>query len=60
MERPERLDTSLCDLTDKIALITGAGRGVGQTVALALAAAGEVIVASARTALEIEALCTEV
>jgi len=60
MGRPELLGTSLFDLTDKIAIVTGAGRGVGRMVALALAAAGTDIVASARTAPELEALCSEV
>jgi NAD(P)-dependent dehydrogenase (short-subunit alcohol dehydrogenase family) len=60
MERPELLGTRLFDLTDKIAIVTGAGRGVGRTVALALAAAGADIVASARTAPEIETVCSEV
>jgi NAD(P)-dependent dehydrogenase (short-subunit alcohol dehydrogenase family) len=59
-DRPELFGTRLFDLTDKIALVTGAGRGVGRTVALALAAAGADIVACARTAPEIEALSTEV
>ena len=60
MERPELLGTNLFYLTDKIALVTGARRDVGWTVAFALAAAGADIVASARTALEVEALSTEV
>ncbi|MFN0096194.1 MAG: glucose 1-dehydrogenase [Dehalococcoidia bacterium] len=58
--RPELLGTQLFDLSGKVAIVTGAGRGLGRTMALALAAAGADIVATARTATEIEALASEV
>ena len=58
--RPELLGIRLFDLTGKVALVTGAGRGLGRTMALALAAAGADIVATARTASEIESLAAEV
>ena len=48
------MDLSVFVLTDKVAVITGAGRGVGQTIALGFAQVGADIVASARTAAEIE------
>ncbi|MCC7366346.1 MAG: glucose 1-dehydrogenase [Dehalococcoidia bacterium] len=60
MEQPELLGTQLFDLTGSVALVTGAGRGLGRTMALALAAAGADVVVSARTASEIEALAAEV
>ncbi len=53
-ERPELLGTQIFDLTGRVALITGGGRGLGETFAYALAAAGADIVVSSRTAGEIE------
>src|SRR6186713_225126 len=38
----------MLDLTGKIAIVTGASRGIGQAIAQALAARGAVIVAAAR------------
>jgi NAD(P)-dependent dehydrogenase (short-subunit alcohol dehydrogenase family) len=60
VDRPELLGTRMFDLTGKVAVVTGAGRGLGRSMALALAAAGADIVASARTASEIESLRDEV
>jgi gluconate 5-dehydrogenase len=60
MERPELLGTRLFDLTGKVALVTGAGRGLGRTMALALAAAGADVAVSSRTAPELESLCDEI
>ncbi|HEY4669465.1 MAG TPA: glucose 1-dehydrogenase [Tepidiformaceae bacterium] len=60
MQRPELLGTRLFDLTGRVALVTGAGRGLGRTIALALAAAGADIMATSRTVPELESLCSEV
>jgi NAD(P)-dependent dehydrogenase (short-subunit alcohol dehydrogenase family) len=46
-------------LTDRVALVTGAGRGIGRALALALAAAGARTIAVARTAADLETLVTE-
>jgi NAD(P)-dependent dehydrogenase (short-subunit alcohol dehydrogenase family) len=47
------------DLTGRTALVTGAGRGIGRTCALALAASGAQVIAMARTGAELEALAAE-
>ncbi len=47
-------------LDEKIALITGAGQGVGQGIAYALAAEGACIAATGRTLSKVEATCAEI
>ncbi|MGK2965365.1 MAG: SDR family NAD(P)-dependent oxidoreductase, partial [Tepidiformaceae bacterium] len=59
MERPELRGTAMFDLTGRVALVTGAGRRLGRSMALALAAAGADVAVSARTTDEIESLAEE-
>jgi NAD(P)-dependent dehydrogenase (short-subunit alcohol dehydrogenase family) len=47
-------------LDGRLALVTGAGRGIGRAVALALAAAGAELVLNSRTPAEIEAVAAEI
>ena len=47
-------------MKDKVAAITGASRGIGRSIALALAGEGAKIVASARNAAELEKLVAEI
>ena len=59
-DRPELLGTQLFDLTGRVAIMTGAGRGLGRTMALALAAAGADLALASRTTPELESLVEEV
>jgi NAD(P)-dependent dehydrogenase (short-subunit alcohol dehydrogenase family) len=47
-------------LDGQVALVTGAGRGLGRECAIALAAAGAEVIAVARTAEQIEAVAAEI
>ncbi|MFC1823399.1 SDR family NAD(P)-dependent oxidoreductase [Thermodesulfobacteriota bacterium] len=54
------MDLSIFALTDLVAIVTGAGRGIGKGIALGLAKAGANVVAAARTLSEIEAVVGEI
>ena len=48
------------ELTERIALVTGAGRGIGRAIALALAKAGASVVAAARSEEELNNVVSEI
>lgn len=50
----------LFDLTGKTALITGGGRGIGKSIATALAEAGADIIVASRTEAELKEVCSEI
>jgi len=47
-------------LTDRVAIVTGAGRGIGRGIALGLAQAGAHVVVAARTAADLENIAGEI
>ncbi len=47
-------------LADRVAIVTGAGRGIGKSIALGLADAGATVVVAARTASDIENTAAEI
>ena len=50
----------LFDLTGKVAIVTGAGRGLGKTIALGLAAHGADVVTVSRTAAQVDQVAGEI
>lgn len=54
------MNLSLFSLKDKVALVTGAGRGIGRAIALGLADAGAKVIVAARTLSEIEDTAREI
>jgi NAD(P)-dependent dehydrogenase (short-subunit alcohol dehydrogenase family) len=57
---PELRGTQLFDLTGRVAIMTGAGRGLGRTMARALAAAGADLMLVSRTETELRTLQAEI
>ena len=51
---------ALFDLSDQVAVVTGAGRGIGEGIARVLAGAGAAIVCAARRTEEIERVAAEI
>ena len=54
------ITTELFDLSGKMALLTGASKGMGQAMAEALANAGARLVLASRTRAEVEAVAAEI
>ena len=48
------------DLSGKVAIVTGGGKGIGKAIALALAGAGAKVVVASRTEAELEAVVAEI
>ena len=48
------------DLTNRVAIMTGAGKGLGRAMAIALAEAGADVVVTSRTMEELESLAAEI
>ncbi len=54
------MNLNIFSLADKVAIVTGAGRGIGKAIALGLADAGAYVVVAARTASDIENTAFEI
>lgn len=52
--------TELFDLSDDVAVVTGAGRGIGEGIAHTLAAAGAAVVCAARRADEVDRVAADI
>ena len=60
MDSPERKGTALFDLSGRVAVMTGAGRGLGRSMAIALASAGADLALVSRTRSELDSLAGEI
>jgi NAD(P)-dependent dehydrogenase (short-subunit alcohol dehydrogenase family) len=57
---PKHDSNSAFRLDGKVALVTGAGRGIGRAVALALGQAGAELLLNSRTPSELDAVAAEI
>src|SRR5665648_268693 len=56
----DRMEYPTFDLTGQVALVTGASRGIGHDLVLAMAAAGATVAAGARSAVDVADLVEQV
>jgi len=54
------MDLSMFALNDRVAIVTGGGRGIGKAIALGYGQAGATVVVAARTAADIESTAAEI
>ncbi len=54
------MNTTRTPLAGKVVIVTGAGRGIGRSIALAIAARGGIVALAARSKDQLEAVCAEI